>query len=1300
MDYMTELAIKVLPWFAPGWSDSETTPDHVRLEFIGDLEKGICEVPSARQVWTHGSDQARLELLVDYMYGNPKKAQKATELVHAYPTFIRNLADEIRGNKDNPRLAGLQTALFPAKVTEDKASIRSRIKRVFTDEHVVSDRIEHMLMGDPALVMATAKRLEVAVPFSLILNRELKEIVASRALRTVPDNEAELTQIRDKLNEVTETLAQCHSVGNASSFQSRVSALKDRKKVLEGRLSVILEIQKEQRTVAKPPVTGSGGSGPSEDTATQPRYSLRRALEMDLLGVAFSGGGIRSATFNLGVLQALAEMDLLRKVDYISTVSGGGYIGSWLVNWIKRQSPDGIRRVQQFLSPVRSPNPEAEVVRPIRHLREYSNHVTPTPGFLSADTWTMIAIWLRNTVLNQTVLVLFLAGLLMLPRGLFPALFQLPVTYVVYAAAIAFIVACSAIGSNLRSFDSEGDNAGREPVSSDEPPTRFKQMSMALTRQGWVQKTVVIPLFVSAFLFSTALIRWMPPVDTPLISAASGDLNIGIRAALTLFAAQLFVVWQGRYYRCFYDHDNPPRRWRLAWAIGWLGFFTFISSTFGGLLVVTLRRMISPPAVNIAATGPEEWRAIVFGPPAFVMVLSLVIVLQVGLLGRNFPEERREWWGRLGAWLSIYMLGWLVLFAIPIYGPLALVRAGRWVTSAAAITWIGSTIAGVFAAKSAKSGVGSASAGLKSARVREAVAVVAPYVFIFGLLIAIATGIHLILLQRADPTFFATHHISDFAALDASYWEFVRPTDFADPLILSIIILIVSALLAARIGVNEFSMHHFYRNRLVRAYLGASRAAKDRKPNRFTGFDLADDEPLSAMTVSPTNGYVGPYPILNCALNFVKSDDLAFQERKAQSFIFSPFYCGYEFVDRRAEMKWNPKFTRDGYRPTDTYACASGTGIHLGTATAISGAAVNPNMGHHSSPAAAFLLTIFNARLGWWLGNPRHAKKWKHSSPDLGLLYLLKELTASTNDHSGFVNLSDGGHFDNLGVYELVRRRCRYIIVSDAEQDPELRFGSLGNAVRKCRTDFGVEIEIRLDRIQKLVSASFSTVHCAVGNITYPDGTRGKLLYMKSSLTGDEPADVLEYRARQPIFPQQSTADQLFDESQFESYRTLGYHVAKSTFRRAVEAPASVSLEDVFSHLETLWFPPGLSVQDCSAKHIASYQALLERVRADNRLMAFDGVLFSALPATLGIPPSAERRDTFYTCTAMMDLMQTVFLDLDLEENGMHPHNAGWIRIFHQWASQPVLQEAWAITKETYGERFRRFCKTELQLPY
>jgi len=130
----------------------------------------------------------------------------------------------------------------------------------------------------------------------------------------------------------------------------------------------------------------------------------------------------------------------------------------------------------------------------------------------------------------------------------------------------------------------------------------------------------------------------------------------------------------------------------------------------------------------------------------------------------------------------------------------------------------------------------------------------------------------------------------------------------------------------------------------------------------------------------------------------------------------------------------------------------------------ISGAAANPNMGYHSSPLLALIMTLFNVRLGCWLPNPRLDKGenfFANSAPRLALLPLLSEALGNTNDTGNFVQISDGGHFEDLGIYEMVMRRCHRIIVVDGGADPKFEFEDLGNAVRKIRIDLGIQIEFR-----------------------------------------------------------------------------------------------------------------------------------------------------------------------------------------------------------------------------------------------
>jgi hypothetical protein len=275
--------------------------------------------------------------------------------------------------------------------------------------------------------------------------------------------------------------------------------------------------------------------------------------------------------------------------------------------------------------------------------------------------------------------------------------------------------------------------------------------------------------------------------------------------------------------------------------------------------------------------------------------------------------------------------------------------------------------------------------------------------------------------------------------------------------------------------------------------------------------------------------------IVNLTLNLVHGKNLAWQERKASSFTVSPMHSGSLYL---------------GFRESRHFGGPQG--ISLGTAAAISGAAVSPNMGYSSSTVVAMLLTLFNVRLGWWLGNPGIAgsKTYTLSSPKFWLRAVLSEAFGLTDDHSAYVYLSDGGHFENLGLYEMVLRRNRYIVLSDAAADPDYSFESLANAVRKIRIDFGISIEFESLKIyNKKQSSDADGCYCAIGKICYSDvdadAHDGLLVYFKPVVYGSEASDIRHYKAKNPAFPQETMLDQFFGESQFENYRSLGEHAVK-----------------------------------------------------------------------------------------------------------------------------------------------------------
>jgi hypothetical protein len=518
-----------------------------------------------------------------------------------------------------------------------------------------------------------------------------------------------------------------------------------------------------------------------------------------------------------------------------------------------------------------------------------------------------------------------------------------------------------------------------------------------------------------------------------------------------------------------------------------------------------------------------------FAPALILAVLLLVNFLFTGLASWVTEDEDREWWGRSAAWILITIVAWVVVNVIVLWGAQAIsMTPGNQLTVFLGDVKISQIAKSILAAFGGVTGVVAALLALRSKLSKKLgmklgsqwPLIIAAVVFF--VLLAIVISWVLLLIGSQQWAVIATTRFLELLGGHASdAWRFQLFVVF----FLTFAAALFGTLMGFFINANKFSLHATYRNRLIRAYLAASRTAEARKPSLFTGFDPADNFALCEL---PS---VKPLHLINGALNLVKSEQLAWQERKAESFTMSRLHCGCLHV---------------GYRPSAEY----GEGITLGTAMAISGAAANPNMGYHSSPVVGFLMTLFNMRLGWWLGNPGApgAKTWRRSGPRYSVGPLFSEALGNTTDHAKYVNLSDGGHFENLGLYEMVLRRCHWIVVSDGGEDPGFAFADLGEAVRKIRIDFGIPIEFGPMSIyprSTIETPKDSRHRCAVGHVRYsvvdgPDAPDGVIVYIKPACYGDEPRDIYEYSKRNETFPHESTANQFFSESQFESYRMLG----------------------------------------------------------------------------------------------------------------------------------------------------------------
>ncbi|UFZ05853.1 hypothetical protein LQG66_05970 [Bradyrhizobium ontarionense] len=356
-------------------------------------------------------------------------------------------------------------------------------------------------------------------------------------------------------------------------------------------------------------------------------------------------------------------------------------------------------------------------------------------------------------------------------------------------------------------------------------------------------------------------------------------------------------------------------------------------------------------------------------------------------------------------------------------------------------------------------------------------------------------------------------------------------------------------LLCDLFDINFTAPHRHYKKKLGEAYLVQPDSAEPLGPLR---------ENVSVALSACNDAGRGPYHLVNCALNVPASKQARMQGRLTDFFLFSRAFCGSPLT---------------GYQPTQAWERLDDD-LDLGTAMAISGAAAAAQMGTGTIRTLSFWLALFNIRLGYWIRNPGHARAGDVGPP--GLSYLLQEMCGLADESRPHVNVSDGGHIENLGVYELLRRRCKYIVAIDGEQDAQMTFHGLTTLQRLAAIDLGITIDIGLDQLRPSKTSGLSHSHFAFCRIHYPRTTRddgeshGYLIYLKLSLTGNEGEFIRRYRLDEPNFPHHSTANQFFTEAQFEAYRSLGEHVGDKLFLPAIVGPdmsqhsADVRVEEWF----------------------------------------------------------------------------------------------------------------------------------------
>ncbi len=764
---------------------------------------------------------------------------------------------------------------------------------------------------------------------------------------------------------------------------------------------------------------------------------------LDAVGLSLSGGGIRSAAFALGVLQAFNHNNALRKIDYLSTVSGGGYMGTALT--VTMTCHEG-KFVFGNTAAAGSgqPAPEIADTPAVGHLRNYSNYLIPAGA---RDVLTGAAIVVRGLVANVAsvlALVLLLA-----------------------AATVATnpkrtLLGCpDVIGFDLCDF--------------------FWVDFFAFTLIALLAGLVLYflwALYRSIFLKPDRLAEFRTRL--PAFAAAY----------LVFVAVIFFLDLQSFFLRGMFDLAEVDDKDDYV-------TFEWLAKT-----VQTLAAIFAPIAAVVMFFRQQMGDIVkASGDDAKSSTKALAIL------------------SRIAFWVAGAALPFAIWVVYLYFSYWAIYNDGREryeepVQPVAQVVCRTKPPAENPEAEFANSHT-------PSWMMRSAT--------------FITHSAFCPLLKR--PAIWAAEH----RGFQWFAWFYVRTIE--RPMVLlyafSGLLLIVLVLL---LRPNANSLHRLYRDRLSKAFLFDPHPpgvadVKRNEPSLDQGRDFVqlDDMPVSGISVVHA-----PYHLINAALNIQGSDFANRRGRNADFFMFSPLHVGSAAT---------------GYASTRDFE-QKAKGIDVATAMAISGAAASSNMGSKSIRPLRPTLALLNVRLGYWLKNPRYVFEretaWWKFRQRFGL-FLVNEIFGRLYENSSNVYLTDGGHIENLGVFELLKRRCGLIVVVDAEADIAVRFPSFITLQRYVRIDLGARIEMPWDDIRKTTSAWMgggsepqptAGPHAAIGTIDYGEGRTGTILYLKASLSGDENDYIRDYARRYPLFPHETTGDQFFSEEQFEVYRALGFHIA------------------------------------------------------------------------------------------------------------------------------------------------------------
>ncbi len=735
------------------------------------------------------------------------------------------------------------------------------------------------------------------------------------------------------------------------------------------------------------------------------------------IGLSLSGGGIRSATICLGALQALYKHKYLNIFDYLSSVSGGGFIGGFLTTLIHNSSK---KDKASILNELDHSNGEIES-EVFRDLRNYSEYLAPK-GIV--DKLRIPAIIFSGFFIN---FICILPWLLIL-------------TVLMTIISIDLVNDLSSVKVNME-FQEEN----------------FPTLS-SLLRSYYLTSLYLILLLVLIFcipFFNLFVTKVINPLSTHMNSTTFNELrnhtklNIQVEGILLIVLIMLIIL------------ESQPT------------ILFFIDQYFWETKI--------PPIIAGSLDTNIDLRSLDTRLEGFVIGYSLVFsfILSVIVFRVARPEKAHQ------KFISQKLKEKFKEFLLFIIGPLTL--------------WL---------------------------------------LFAFLSTLSLNHTLSDDSLLKKIPAQYLSNFLEYLNGLIPSryYW----PSDWNpyietsvdsskrnDTFIILSIYLIISLVLYLYsrlfIDFNHTSLHRFYREKICSAFFVPSKEKKIEANTRLN----QDKIKLSKISDSRTL----PFLIINTTINLHNSSSLP-HKRSADSFFFSPLYSGS---------------TETGYcRTVDLER--KDHNLDLGATTAISGAAAAPIMGRMTVKPLIFLFALLNVRLGYWLPNPMNFKDKRYKNKrnsKVGLKYLVAEAFGKANKKDKYVFLTDGGHSDNSGIYQLLRRKCKLIVAVDGEMDKHHSFGGLSNVIRLARIDLGIDIEINVDNLVP-DNLGYSKKHYSVALIRYSKNEQALLIYLKSSLTGDENLYVSSYKNKMADFPHESTSDQFFSEEQFESYRSLGYHIVNN----------------------------------------------------------------------------------------------------------------------------------------------------------